>query len=135
MERRGSGLPTAARLVTLSLIHIYIAGLLGDSLERELGFDPAPLLKNLRVIPESEPEISLVKRLRDGACNIAFKRHAGRIKHLYGPTGRITVASGKDLTAVRTIIGTGGPLTRLPGGREALAALAGQGQGLSLIHI
>ncbi len=128
--------PAAKRTVEGDLgIHVNarnIAGLLGDSLERELGFDPAPLLKNLRVIPESEPEISLVKRLRDGACNIAFKRHAGRIKHLYGPTGRITVASGKDLTAVRTIIGTGGPLTRLPGGREALAALAGQGQGREL---
>ena len=128
--------PVAKRTVEGDLgIHVNarnVAGLLGDSLERELGFDPAPLLENLRVIPESELEIRLVRRLRDGACSIAFKRHAGRIKHLYGPTGRITLASGKDLTAVRTIIGTGGPLTRLPGGQEALAALAGQGHGREL---
>jgi uncharacterized protein (TIGR01319 family) len=82
--------------------------------------------------PEDEREISLVKYLRDAACDIAFKRHAGTIKHLYGPGGRITLASGKDLTGVKTIIGTGGPLTRLPGGREALAELAGQGYGREL---
>lgn len=128
--------PLAKRTVEGDLgIHVNagnIAGLVGDRLETELGFDPAPLLENLRLIPEDEREILLVKYLRDAACDIAFKRHAGTIKHLYGPGGRITLASGKDLTGVKTIIGTGGPLARLPGGREALAELAGQGYGREL---
>jgi hypothetical protein len=38
------------------------------------------------------------------------------------------VARGRDLTACRHVIGTGGALTRLPGGLEALrAACAGNG--------
>ena len=128
--------PLAKRTVEGDLgIHVNarnIAGQVGDSLELGLGFDPAPYLDNLQVIPENEQEIALVKYLRDAACDIAFQRHAGRIKFLYGPGGRITLASGKDLTGVRTIIGTGGPLTRLPGGKETLAGLAGQGYGREL---
>jgi hypothetical protein len=49
-------------------------------------------------------------------------RHAGALVHLYTPTGRKTVARGRDLTACRWVIGTGGALTRLPGGEEVLAA-------------
>ena len=48
-----------------------------------------------------------MKYLRDAACEMAFKRHAGKIKHLYGPGGGSPLASGKDLTGVKTIIGTG----------------------------
>ncbi len=129
--------PPAKRTVEGDLgIHVNaknIAGLVDENLERDLGFNPAPVLEKMQVIPESEQEIALVQYLRDAACKMAFKRHAGRIKHLYGPGGRITVASGKDLTGVKTIIGTGGPLTRLPGGRDALAVLAGgQGYGREL---
>ena len=43
-------------------------------------------------------------------------RHAGQLAYLYTPTGRQTVARGRDLTACRLLIGTGGALTRLPGG-------------------
>lgn len=128
--------PLAKRTVEGDLgIHVNagnIAQILGDRIDIELGFNAAPLLKKLSVIPEDDRELSLVKYLRDAACEIAFKRHAGTIKYLYGPGGRMTLASGKDLTGVKTIIGTGGPLTRLPGGREALARLTGQGYGREL---
>lgn len=128
--------PLAKRTVEGDLgIHVNasnIAGLVSGRLERDLKFDTAAVLEKLRVIPGNEREVALAKYLRNAACDIAFKRHAGRIKHLYGPGGRITLASGKDLTGVKTIIGTGGALTRLPGGREALGALAGQGYGREL---
>lgn len=32
----------------------------------------------------------------------------------------MTIAQGKDLTAVKWVIGTGGPLTKLPGAMEIL---------------
>jgi capsular polysaccharide biosynthesis protein len=44
---------------------------------------------------------------------------------LYTPTGRKTIARGRDLTAVRLIVGTGGALTRLPEGEATLAATRG----------
>jgi hypothetical protein len=50
----------------------------------------------------------------------ALGRHVGQIRQLYGPTGRLSIAEGKDLTAVRYAIGTGGPLTRLERGAELL---------------
>ena len=97
----------------------------------ELGFDPEPLLDKLSVIP-SDRESCLVSYLTKAACEIAFSRHAGRIRYLYGPSGRQAVASGKDLSSVGTIIGTGGALTRLPGGEEILKRLIGQGAGREL---
>ncbi len=45
----------------------------------------------------------------------ALERHAGSLRTLYGPTGKRWIAEGKDLTNVKTIIGTGGVLTRLEG--------------------
>ena len=50
------------------------------------------------------------------AAVTGVERHAGRLVHLYTPKGRQTVARGRDLTACRLLIGTGGALTRLPGG-------------------
>jgi uncharacterized protein (TIGR01319 family) len=128
--------PLAKRTVEGDLgIHVNarnIANLVQDRIGLELGFDPGPVLEHLQVIPEDDYHIRLVCYLRDVACEMAFKRHAGIIKHIYGPQGRMTVASGKDLTSVKTIIGTGGPFTRLPGGEMALARLSGQGYGREL---
>ncbi|MBE3035117.1 MAG: glutamate mutase L [Actinobacteria bacterium] len=48
-------------------------------------------------------------------------------------TGRQTVARGRDLTACRLLIGTGGALTRLPGGEAILADTRGKGGGERLV--
>ncbi len=50
----------------------------------------------------------------------AVKRHAGKIRYVYGPSGRQTLAEGKDLSTVHYIIGTGGALVRLDSGRDIL---------------
>ena len=47
-------------------------------------------------------------------------RHCGRVRELYGPRGKIRVAEGKDLSAVRQLLATGGALTRLPGREDRL---------------
>jgi uncharacterized protein (TIGR01319 family) len=106
--------------------------LVRDRAARDLGFDPEPIVENLSVIPESSEEVALVTYLAKAACETAFQRHAGKIRSLYGPSGKQTVASGKDLTSVTTIIGTGGPLSRLDGGERALRSLVGQGPGREL---
>ena len=61
-----------------------------------------------------------------------YKRQ-GQLAHLYTPTGRQTVARGRDLTACRLFIGTGGALTRLPGGEAILADTRGKGDGERLL--
>lgn len=123
--------PLAKRTVEGDLgIHVNaknIAMLAQSRIRSDLGFDPEPYLEDLKVIPETEEEIRLVCYLRDAACDIAFKRHAGIMKYLYGPQGRMTLASGKDLSSVKFILGTGGPLTQLPGGLEVLHHLTGSG--------
>jgi uncharacterized protein (TIGR01319 family) len=98
----------------------------------DLGFDPEPVLSDLQVIPVDPKQIQMVVYFAQYAARVAVSRHAGRIRYLYGPSGRQTVASGKDLSSVNTVIGTGGPLVRLPGGEDTLRGLVGQGPGREL---
>ncbi len=66
-------------------------------------------------IPTNET-IPLAKRLTIEATSKALMRHVGRKLITYGPQGKIVLAEGKDLSKIQTVIGTGGALTRLPGG-------------------
>jgi hypothetical protein len=81
-------------------------------------------------IPGSTVEEEAAAHLARVAAVTAVERHAGQLVHLYTPKGRQTVARGRDLTACRLVLGTGGALTRLPGGEailEATRAAAGGG--------
>lgn len=89
-----------------------IAGV--DNLNKELELDIENLLKNKKPIPETEEEVKFLERLTLEAVLVALQRHVGKIRNLYGPGGKTTVAEGKDLSNVKYIIGTGGALTRLP---------------------
>ena len=80
----------------------------------EAGFDPDTTLETYVAIPKNEDEIKMVEILTEEAVMKAVDRHAGQIRYIYGPSGRSTVAEGKDLTPVKYIVGTGGALTRLP---------------------
>lgn len=86
-----------------------------EKLEEELkGIDIARVIETYQTIPKTEDEIRFVERLTMEAVLKAVERHAGKIRYVYGPTGRSTLAEGKDLTQVKYIVGTGGALTRLP---------------------
>ena len=80
-------------------------------------------------LPDTPEAIEAACRLTRAAAVTAVRRHAGTLAHVYTPTGRTTVARGRDLTACRLIIGTGGALTRLPGGIEVLEATRGRNGG------
>lgn len=71
-------------------------------------------------IPTTPEEIHAALTLAHYAAVTGVQRHAGQLAHLYTPTGRQTVARGRDLTACRWVIGTGGAFTRLPGGEALL---------------
>jgi len=44
------------------------------------------------------------------AMQVALQRHAGKMEEAFTPMGRVHVQTGKDLTGVRRLILTGGPL-------------------------
>lgn len=107
-----------------------------DKLMSELELDE-PALDNLiqhhKPIPESDLEKRFVEVLTEHATITAVKRHAGRLKALYGPSGKKTIAEGKDLTGVRYIIGTGGALTRLPGRNDIIEKIPVSNTGTDLL--
>jgi uncharacterized protein (TIGR01319 family) len=87
-----------------------------DRLARELSITSAILndwLSDLKPIPD-QTHYPLVRRLTLEALLIGLKRHAGRMISFYGANGKTSLAEGKDLTDVKTVIGTGGALTKLP---------------------
>ena len=85
-------------------------------------------------LPSTPQEVEAALTLTHFAAVTGVQRHAGQLAHLYMPTGRQTVARGRDLTACRLVIGTGGALTRLPGGEALLAdARAKSGGGERLL--
>lgn len=94
--------------------------------------DTDELLANYKPIPESDRERQFVERLTLEAVLTSLERHAGHIRYLYGANGKKKVAEGKDLTAIRYIIGTGGALTRLPNRVEILNKVCTYGKGLEL---
>jgi uncharacterized protein (TIGR01319 family) len=74
---------------------------------------------NMRPIPTSEVEKRCSLLLTKKAVHTAVDRHVGYIKRLFGGEKKF-IAYGKDLSRVKYIIGTGGALTRLPGGEDIL---------------
>lgn len=80
-------------------------------------------LENLRAIPTTQNEKDLTHWLCQQAAEIGIRRHAATVTDLYTPTGRKKIVRGKDLTAVKWVIGTGGALTRVEGGAEILRSM------------
>lgn len=91
---------------------IHIIGI--DKLEAELKLHIDTIIENYLPIPETKEQIEFVERLTKEAVIKATQRHAGKIRNIYGSSGKTKIAEGKDLTEVKYIIGTGGALTRLP---------------------
>jgi uncharacterized protein (TIGR01319 family) len=61
-------------------------------------------------LPQSPAEIACHMLLSRVAVEVAVNQHVGRIEKIYGPTGEILLQHGKDLTHIKTVIGTGGPI-------------------------
>jgi uncharacterized protein (TIGR01319 family) len=93
--------------------------------------DGAARLADLAALPVTDRQKALTRWLCERAVAIGARRHAGVVSHLYTPTGRRQVIKGKDLTAVRWVVATGGALTKVEGAAECLRAVcAGAGKHL-----
>jgi len=73
-------------------------------------------------LPEGEEEIVCHDLLSCVAVDTAVARHVGRLEVVYGPSGQVLVQHGKDLTQVKTVIGTGGGIVFSANPREVLEA-------------
>ncbi len=80
-------------------------------------------VSNLVPIPTKDEEFKLIETLSKICLKVALERHAGNHRDLYTTYGKKQQAEGKDLTAVKYIIGTGGPLTKLKNNRELLKSI------------
>ncbi|MBL5981256.1 hypothetical protein NAAC61_03795 [Petrotoga sp. 8T1HF07.NaAc.6.1] len=81
------------------------------------------ILKNISPYPQNDEQEKFAAYLAKFCFLTSLKRHAGRIDYIFTPTGRKKVAQGKDLTAVKTIFGTGGILSRSKYKKEIFESL------------
>ncbi|HPJ21064.1 MAG TPA: GlmL-related ornithine degradation protein [Clostridia bacterium] len=120
--------PAAKRTVEGDLgVYINIRNIIDlatkEWLLKELGLNASELeelIDDHKPIPKTSIEKIFVEKLAYVACKTAIARHAGDMIDVYSTSGRKKAAMGKDLTAVKYIIGTGGVLTRLPGRTDIL---------------
>jgi uncharacterized protein (TIGR01319 family) len=85
--------------------------------------DGAERLADLAALPVTDRQRALTRWLCERAVSIGARRHAGVVSDLYTPTGRKQVVKGKDLTAVRWVVATGGALTKVEGAADCLRAV------------
>ncbi|MBR4570052.1 MAG: glutamate mutase L [Candidatus Riflebacteria bacterium] len=77
----------------------------------------------VKAIPSSDSEKEMTSWLCRKAVEIGVRRHAAVVSEIFTPVGRRQVIKGKDLSAVKYVIGTGGALTRVEGGRKILESI------------
>ena len=71
-------------------------------------------------LPDSDDERKLDRALARAAVRIAVRRHCGSTETVYTMNGPAVLQQGKDLSMLKTVIGTGGPLVH---GQDPCAVL------------
>lgn len=69
------------------------------------------LSTHINYLPQMEYESLLDSALAYLGIDIAMRRHCGVITEMFTPMGKALIQRGKDLTRVKTVIGTGGIFT------------------------
>ena len=82
----------------------------------------ANISQKVDFIPVNELDFLIDIGLARSAIEIAVERHAGTIKEVWGPGGIVKIQQGKDLTGLKTLIGTGGIFAFNPYPEKALEA-------------
>ena len=106
-----------------------------ERLEKELDMTSEEIEEFINsdiAIPESKKHKRFIERLTKEAVIVSINRHAGGYRTYFGGKSQ-TLAFGKDLTAVKWIIGTGGALTRLPAREKILSEIALSNKGDKLL--
>ena len=92
------------------------------------------IVADVEHLPNTPEEAAFDEALACAAVQLAVKRHAGTLTVVQTVQGPVLVQTGKDLTAVSRVIGTGGPLAHGTTPATALrAAIANPGEPASLL--
>lgn len=94
----------------------HVIEIVGEEQLVKEGHNLEKLRREYHSIPKNKEERAFIERLTEVAVKTAVDRHVGALRYVYGPSGRDTLAQGKDLSNIRYVIGTGGALTRLKNG-------------------
>jgi uncharacterized protein (TIGR01319 family) len=73
-------------------------------------------------VPDNAMESAIDIALARSAVEVAVERHVGTIRESWGVEGVVRIQTGKDLTGLRTVIGTGGIFSHHPDARRILEA-------------
>jgi len=73
-------------------------------------------------VPENEQDFMVDLGLARSAVEVAVERHVGTIKEEWSPHGTVKIQYGKDLTDLKTLIGTGGIFAYNPQPQKVLEA-------------
>ncbi|OGF50962.1 MAG: hypothetical protein A2231_06535 [Candidatus Firestonebacteria bacterium RIFOXYA2_FULL_40_8] len=76
--------------------------------------------KDASCAAESKDEVAIETALAAAGCEIAVNRHCGKYEEAFTPEGKVLIQEGKDLTEVKTVIGSGGPLVNSKNPKEML---------------
>lgn len=106
-----------------------IVSLQGEELFCEqAGVTPAQLAETLDIfdktpdiLPQNEAMAAIDVELAKSAAQNACQRHAGSLEVVFTPVGERYMQSGKDLSDVKWLIGTGGPVITSKAPRDILS--------------
>lgn len=116
--------PRAKRTVEGDLgVFVNAANVVALARETSGAADGEARLADLAALPVTGRQKALTRWLCERAVSIGVRRHAGVVSDLFTPTGRRQVVKGKDLTAVKWVVATGGALTKVDGASECLRAV------------
>lgn len=119
--------PVAKRTVEGDLgVYVNMRNIVENIDKKELANkfpDIEKVLNEVGAIPKNKREIEFIEYLTEKAIKKGTYRHAGELIEYFTSTGKKLVAKGKDLTAVKYIVGTGGALTRLPNRVEIIKSI------------
>jgi len=65
---------------------------------------------NVDYLPENDQEKAFDKALARICCDYSMSRHVGTVEVVYTPLGNMYYQTGKDLTEIQYVVGTGGVL-------------------------
>ncbi len=63
---------------------------------------------NIEMVPKTDTDFLVERVLGYACCDLSISRHVGILESVYTPLGKMFYQVGKDLSKVKTVIGTGG---------------------------